>query len=158
MVFMADPVIRPALVDDRAQWSKLFRDYGATGNVAVDDQIVDRVWTWILDPTAQTRCCVAQYDGQLLGFVHYCELERPILGDMTGYVDDLYVAPAGRGHHLGLMLLEHVLAIGAERGWSIARWTTKQGNAAANHLYQTIARRAPVNVYVADTTTSVAPH
>lgn len=147
---MVNPMIRPALADDRVQWSMLFRDYGATGNVAIDDQTVDRVWTWICDPAAQTRCCVAHRDSQLVGFVHFRELERPILGDLTGYVDDLYVAPAGRGHHLGVTLIEHVLAIGAERGWSIVRWTTKQGNAAANHIYETIARRAPVNLYIAD--------
>ncbi len=143
-------MIRPALAADREQWSALFHDYAATGDIEIGDHTVDRVWTWICDSAAQTQCWVAVHDGHVIGFVHFRELERPILGDLTGYIDDLYVAPDGRGHRLGIKLLQQVLDIGAERGWSIVRWTTKQGNAAANHLYESFARRAPINMYVAD--------
>lgn len=147
---MTGPVIRPARASDRDQWSPLFRDYATIGNVAVDDQTSDRVWEWICDSRAQTQCCVADLDGRLVGFIHYREVERPIAGDLTGYIDDLYVAPSGRGHRLGIALIEQVLAIGVQRNWSIVRWTAKETNAVANHLYRTIARRAPVNLYVAD--------
>lgn len=142
--------LRPAAPGDRDRWAALFVEYAATGGVTLGEAEIARVWSWIEDPSAQTRCVVAVRDRQLVGFVHFRELERPILADRTGYIDDLFVAQSGRGQRLGVRLIEAVLATGAALGWSVVRWTTRQDNAVANHLYPTVARLVPVNTYVAD--------
>jgi GNAT superfamily N-acetyltransferase len=55
------------------------------------------------------------------------------------YLEDLFVDPGLRRSGAGRALIEHLIALGKERGWSRLYWHTRQGNATARSLYDRLA-------------------
>ena len=51
------------------------------------------------------------------------------------YLEDLFVDPAARGHGIGEALIQDLIDIGRERGWSRLYWHTRASNEAARRLY-----------------------
>ncbi len=65
----------------------------------------------------------------------------------TCYLEDLFVAPAARGHDLGRRLLEAVKQAADERGAPRVYWHTQQYNGRARSLYDTVGRPTSFVVY-----------
>ena len=131
-------------------WRGLFVSYCAAGGVHATDVSVDRVWSWITDPSAHTSCLVASVGGELVGFVHFRVFERPITASTGLWIDDLYVDPTARGHGIAGALIGAVRAEAGRDGHDVVRWTTRETNIAARRLYDRLATRAPVVVYNAE--------
>jgi GNAT superfamily N-acetyltransferase len=51
------------------------------------------------------------------------------------YLEDLFVDPEIRGKGIGKALIEDLIAMARERGWSRLYWNTRASNATARRLY-----------------------
>ena len=133
--------IRPPAAADHDQWADLYREYAH--DYPVGDEILDRVWSWILDVDHEVEALVAEDTaGHLVGLAHFRAFARPVLGTYGGYLDDLYVSPAARGTGLADAFLNRLGAIGVERGWSVIRWNTAEANYRARAKYDKFAKRS----------------
>ncbi|HWF16163.1 MAG TPA: GNAT family N-acetyltransferase [Acidimicrobiales bacterium] len=65
----------------------------------------------------------------------------------TCYLEDLFVAPAARGHDLGRALLGAVKEQAAARGARRVYWHTQQYNGPARSLYDQVGRPTSFVVY-----------
>jgi GNAT superfamily N-acetyltransferase len=68
----------------------------------------------------------------------------------TCYLEDLFVAPAARGHDAGRALLEAVRRAARARGADRVYWHTQQYNGRARSLYDQVGRPTSFVVYEAD--------
>jgi GNAT superfamily N-acetyltransferase len=55
------------------------------------------------------------------------------------YLEDLYVDPDRRGHGIGRALIEDLISMARDNGWSRIYWHTRQSNEAARRLYDKFA-------------------
>jgi GNAT superfamily N-acetyltransferase len=134
--------IRAPREDEFESWAPLFRAYRAFYDLAADEAVVERVWSWIHSPAQETNALIAvTNDAVTVGLAHYRRFARPSTGTVGIYLDDLLTDPAHRGTGIGRALIEAVTEIGAEQGCSILRWITAADNAHAQKLYNTIATR-----------------
>lgn len=138
---MSDSVIRPATPADKATWAPLFAAYREFYRQTADDAVVQRVWSWILDPQHETHCVVAEIDDVIVGIAHYRAYARPLAGATGIWLDDLFTDPHSRGNGIGRGLIEYLQGLARRDGHSIVRWTTAEDNATAQRLYDTLATR-----------------
>lgn len=143
----AVPQIVPVAARHREGWGRLFAAYCASGGIEATQHHLDRVWGWLLSPEAQTRGWVALVGDDVVGLVHFRPFERPITGTTGLWLDDLYVDPSQRGRGVARELVDHVRRVARGEERDVVRWTTKETNSVARHLYDQIAVRAPVVVY-----------
>jgi ribosomal protein S18 acetylase RimI-like enzyme len=139
-------VVRQVRESECEAWRALYDGYAGFYETGVDDAHLDRLWQRIIEERS-VECFVAEVDGRLLGLAHVREFVRPLDGSVGGYLDDLYVEPAGRGNGIGAALLEHLRGLAAERGWSVVRWITAADNVTAQRLYDRVATRTPWVTY-----------
>jgi GNAT superfamily N-acetyltransferase len=66
------------------------------------------------------------------------------------YLEDLFVAPAARGHDVGRVLLNAVRRAARDRGADRVYWHTQQYNGRARSLYDQVGRPTSFVVYEAD--------
>jgi GNAT superfamily N-acetyltransferase len=122
---------------DRAAWEELFRGYNDFYRVDHPQSMYDRAWDEFRRDE-RMHALGAWLDGSLAGIVHFLVHARTTGPDVC-YLEDLFTAPAARGHGVGRAL------IGAVRDWAAARgcgrlyWHTHQTNATARALYDKVA-------------------
>ena len=132
--------IRPLEMRDRSQWSDLFRQYAQFYQSTMSDTILNRSWSWLMDPHHPMEALVAESkDMRLLGIAHFRARPDPLIGLNAGFLDDLFVAHNQRGSDIGRSLIMGVKAIAQERGWPAVRWMTADANVQARHLYDKLA-------------------
>ena len=135
-------VARPVRPGDHDGWVALFRGYREFSGLAPDDDVVARVWSWILDPEHETRALVAvSPDQESLGLTHFRRFARPSTGTTGRYLDDLFARPARRGSGIGRALIAAVVDVGVAEGCSVVRWITAAANQDAQRLYDAVATR-----------------
>ena len=66
---------------------------------------------------------------------------RPLSASVGVWLDDLFVAPAGRGSETGKKLIAAIVDKARENGWSVVRWITAEDNYRARGSYDKIATR-----------------
>lgn len=127
--------IRTATEADEGAWRALWADYLGFYEVTIDPAVTDRTWARILDPMSPLTARLAEVDGRIVGFaLHHWHLSTWASGP-DGYLEDLFLSPAARGHGLGRQLIEDLIAIGRAAGWSRLYWMTDEDNAQARALY-----------------------
>ena len=129
-------VVRAVVESDRARWAELYRGYAAFYEVTPPD--LDHLWRRITE-LGDLECFVAELDGAVVGLAHVRAFARPLEGDWGGFLDDLFVDPAGRGSGAGAALLEHLRGLARERGWGVVTWITAGDNQVARRLYDRLA-------------------
>ncbi len=150
---MSDPekahevVVRAATGSDNATWRALFREYAHVGGLALSDEQIERVWSWVTTDSGQTRCLLAFQGDAPVGLIHFRQFERPITASTGLWIDDLYVQPSSRGRGIAGELIDTVRAEARAGGHDVVRWTTRESNVGARKLYDRIATRAPVALY-----------
>ena len=90
---------------------------------------------------------VAEEGGSLVGLVHTLTHASTWSTATYCYLEDLYVAEAGRGTSAGRDLIEAVAAEAAERGAEKVYWHTQEYNGRARSLYDQVANRTSFIVY-----------
>lgn len=149
----ATVMVRPARYADRDQWAQLFRDYRRFYGYKPDEDIVERVWSWIHDPTHELRALLAETaDHRVVGLAHYRRFTRPSTGTTGIFLDDLYTDPQRRRTGIGRAVLDRLAAIAAQEHHTVIRWITAQDNETAQRLYDTLADRTTWLTYDLDPT------
>jgi GNAT superfamily N-acetyltransferase len=132
-------VVREPRAADEAAWRALWNGYLRFYESVLPEETTHHTWERLLDPDSGLFGRVAVRDGRVVGFAH-CTLHQgswersPIC-----YLEDLFVDPGLRRSGAGRALIEHLIALGKERGWSRLYWHTRQGNATARSLYDRLA-------------------
>lgn len=141
-------MIASATPGERGRWRELYSAYGRSAGRHLDDEHLDRVWAWIHDVRAQTRCLLLRpaLGTVAVGLAHYRLFERPLVGAVSCWLDDLFVDEPARGGGGARAMLVHLAALAHQHGWSTVRWTTGVANP-AQALYDRLAERSPVITY-----------
>jgi GNAT superfamily N-acetyltransferase len=132
--------VRAAAAGDEQAWRTLWDGYCAFYETAVPPKVTAVTWRRLLDPDGPVEGLVAERGGELVGFLNYV-LHPSTWGTAdTCYLEDLFVSPAARGSGAGRALIEAVLERARSRGWDKVYWHTREDNARARALYDSIAR------------------
>jgi GNAT superfamily N-acetyltransferase len=134
-------VVRRVQPEDRKAWGRLFAAYRDFYELAPSPAVLDRVWTWIHDPSHETGALVALVDGEVVGLAHHRLYARPAEGETGLYLDDLFTAPDARGRGVGRALLSSLADLAREHGAAKVRWMTAADNHDAQRLYDAVAQR-----------------
>jgi GNAT superfamily N-acetyltransferase len=132
---MTAAVIRAALPADEAAWCQLWQGYCEFYRADVPPEVTRRTWNRILDPDSAVMCIVAEVEGKVYGFANCVVHENTWEIQPVCYLEDLFVAPAARGHGLGKALIEWLRNSMRAEGWARLYWTTREDNAQARQLY-----------------------
>ncbi len=142
----------PVQLDDFPRWRELYQGYADFYQVPMTDQIARTVWEWLFDPSHPLEALIARNQGgDAVGLAHFRPMPRPLRGQEMGFLDDLFVDPAWRGHDIGKNLLKALNVIGRERGWQQFRWLTREDNYRARSLYDQLATRSMFLTYEMNT-------
>ncbi len=131
----------------RAAWDRLYAGYAAFYGVNQTDEMRDRVWGWLMDPTHEVKGFVAELDGQPVGITHYRPYARPLFAATGGFLDDLFVDPAVRGSGAAQALIAAVAEVGRAKGWGLIRWITNDTNYRGRAVYDRVATLTPWRTY-----------
>lgn len=134
--------IRPIEADDREQWQPLWQEYLTFFKTTLPTNISDLTWARFLDPVESMNALVAERDGVLLGIVHYMFHRSTWSQTYYCYLEDLYVAPAGRSAGIGRALIEAVEAEARRVNATRLYWLTHESNARAQALYDEMGDRS----------------
>jgi GNAT superfamily N-acetyltransferase len=148
---MDDITIAPPQAGDKADWRRLYEGYATFYKRPMNDDIAERVWSWVTGGSGVLEALVARDSkGRVVGLAHFRNMPRPLTGTMAGFLDDLFVDPELRGRGIGEKLIEALKEEGRRRGWTIIRWLTADDNYRARFLYDQHATRTGWITYQID--------
>ena len=136
--------VRIVLPEERhyPDWRRLYQGYAEFYAVPMDDAIAGRLWGWIQDPAVEVEARLAEDgSGRAIGLAHFRRMARPLSASWAGFLDDLFVDPAHRGGGVGELLIDAVVEVARERGWTVLRWITAEDNDRARALYDRVATK-----------------
>ncbi|UYN84620.1 MAG: GNAT family N-acetyltransferase [Microcella sp.] len=133
--------VRPIDTGDEARWRELFTAYGVFYETAFSDEVLDGVWTWLMDAHHPLFCLVADLDGEVVGFAHVREQPDTFTAGPGWFLDDLYTVPEVRGSGAGTALLEAIAEHARAHGGGTVRWITAADNERAQSVYDRLATR-----------------
>jgi len=139
--------VRPVREDEFDAWSELFRGYSDFYRWPTSDEHQHQIWGWIHDDRRIEALVAVETDqagveiGPPSGLAHLREWVRPLRGSVSGYLDDLFVAPERRGAGAVEALFAEMNRLALERGWEVVRWTTADDNYRARSAYDKVAKR-----------------
>jgi GNAT superfamily N-acetyltransferase len=134
--------IRPATEADRVEWEPLWQAYLTFYEVDLAAEVTDATWRRFLDPVEPLHALVVEIDGHLIGLAHYLLHRSTWAPECYCYLEDLFVAPALRGHGIGQALIKAVELAAIDAHASRLYWTTHTTNTQAQHLYDKLAERS----------------
>ena len=134
-------MIRAIEPTDRAAWTQLWKAYLAFYETTLPDEVYASTWSRLLDPSEPTWGALALRDGEPVGLVHWIYHRTNWTIADTCYLQDLFVAPEGRGRGIGSALIDHVAADAAAEGSARVYWLTHESNATARALYDKVSQR-----------------
>lgn len=127
--------IRDAQPQDQADWLKLWRDYLAFYNVDLAEEVTAHTWARVMDPVSRLSMRLAVLDGQTVGFAIHHFHDSTWVKTPDCYLEDLFIDETIRGKGIGRALIDDLIAIAEEKGWSRLYWHTDENNQRARKLY-----------------------
>ena len=140
-------MIRKINIKDKENWKRLYKGYADFYKSAINDIILDTVWSWLMDKNHEVKGIVYEIDGNLTALAHYRAMPRPLKGKYIGFLDDLYVDPAYRNQKIGQKLMKEIKVISKSEKWDLVRWITHQDNIKAKSMYDKISEKTIWEVY-----------
>lgn len=130
---------RDATASDEAAWRQLWGQYLAFYETTLPAAITTATWQRILDPASSIFARLAETDGRVTGFAVCLLHEGTWVTAPVCYLEDLFVDPTTRGTGTGRLLIDDLLGLARQRGWSRLYWNTRVDNAVARRLYDRFA-------------------
>ena len=127
--------IRNATPQDQTAFLDLWQQYLAFYQVDLAPQINAATWARLMDPASPVKARLAVLDGQVQGFAIHMHHPSTWVATEDCYLEDLFVTDTARGHGLGRALLDDLIALARDKGWSRLYWHTNEGNSRARALY-----------------------
>jgi GNAT superfamily N-acetyltransferase len=125
---------------DRAKWSELYHGYADFYKMPMNDDILDRVWSWIGSSENKFNVIgVYSEHNELIGFMHFSEQYSPLRGGLVGFLHDLFVQPDYRGSGAVQILFKELKLIAAKNDWLHVRWLTATDNSRARKVYDRLS-------------------
>lgn len=133
--------VREVRAADELKWRELFRGYREFYKLPESEEVVSRVWSWLLDADHEVSGLVAESDGEIVAIGHFRKFARPSTGSVGIWLDDLFSVPDVRGSGAGRALIRRVAEIAGEEGCSVIRGITASDNHQAQALYDKVGTR-----------------
>ena len=125
---------------DRGMWNELYHGYAEFYKMPMNDDILEKVWSWIFDKEIKFYAIgIKSSKGELIGFMHFREMPSPLRGSIVGFLDDLYVHPDFRGSGAVQLLFKELKSIAKENNWPYVRWITASDNHRARKVYDKLS-------------------
>jgi|SRR5665648_172044 len=128
-------LVRDPTSQDEAAWRRLWAGYVSFYEAEVPDDVTAGTWARLLDPNSGMVGRLAELDGAVVGFTISVLHPGSWTLTPTCYLEDLFVDSQARGHGLGRALIDDLVALGRDRGWSRLYWHARQSNDTARRLY-----------------------
>jgi GNAT superfamily N-acetyltransferase len=134
--------IRPAGDADKDAWYALWNLYCAHYEVTLDDRVTAHTWARIVSATDPVHALIARAEnGTPLGLCNYVLHPNTWSEQSVCYLEDLYVAAAGRRQGIATAFIEQLKTLGVEQNWFRIYWVTNRDNVTAQAVYDPIATR-----------------
>jgi GNAT superfamily N-acetyltransferase len=133
-------VIRDIAPADEPTWRRLWSDYLSFYQTTLTDAVTDATWAKLFDPTSSVFGRVAVHGDKMIGFALARVHEGTWTASNSCYLEDLYVDQSARGLGAGKALIQDLVEMGGQRGWSRLEWHTAEGNLTARGVYDQFAR------------------
>ncbi|KQQ56583.1 GNAT family acetyltransferase [Rhizobium sp. Leaf311] len=130
-----DLSIRDARSDDQDAWLKLWNDYLAFYNVDLAEDVTAHTWARIIDPASRVSARLAIQDENVVGFAIHHFHDSTWVKTPDCYLEDLFIDAHIRGRGIGRALIDDLISICREKGWSRLYWHTNEDNERARKLY-----------------------
>lgn len=118
----------------------LYKGYAEFYKMPMNDDILDKVWSWIFDEEIKFYAIgIKSSEGELIGFMHFREMPSPLRGSLVGFLDDLYIHPDFRGSGAVQLLFKELKSIAKENNWPYVRWITASDNHRARKVYDKLS-------------------
>ena len=118
----------------------LYKGYAEFYKMPMNDDILDKVWSWIFDEEIKFYAIgIKSSEGELIGFMHFREMPSPLRGSLVGFLDDLYINPDFRGSGAVQLLFKELKSIAKENNWPYVRWITASDNYRARKVYDKLS-------------------
>ena len=118
----------------------LYKGYAEFYKMPMNDDILDKVWSWIFDEEIKFYAIgIKASEGELIGFMHFREMPSPLRGSLVGFLDDLYIHPDFRGSGAVQLLFKELKSIAKENNWPYVRWITASDNYRARKVYDKLS-------------------
>jgi len=129
--------------DDRAAWRALWDGYLAFYETTLDEETTAATFARLVDPGSGLHGALARDDtGAAVGLVHWLTHAATWTTTTYCYLEDLFVAPDGRGVGAGRALVARVRTWAEQHGSAKVYWLTAETNATARALYDRVATRS----------------
>ncbi|PHM36572.1 conserved hypothetical protein [Xenorhabdus innexi] len=130
-----------------SQWLVYWQAYQDFYQVNLSNDVTEKTWARFFDAKEPMYCAVALAGDKILGFVHYL-YHRSTWSEMDFcYLEDLFVSPEARGHHIGKQLIEFVQCEARKQNCGRLYWHTHETNLRAQHLYDWVAEKSGMIEY-----------
>jgi GNAT superfamily N-acetyltransferase len=145
------PIVRPVAPTDLAQWRPLWDGYnafyGRSGLTALAEDVTRTTWGRFFDAYEPVHALVAEYEGRLVGLVHYLFHRSTVSLGPNCYLQDLFTDAALRGQGVGRALIAAVTERAKAGGASRVYWMTQETNTTAMRLYDRVAEKPGFLIY-----------
>ncbi len=128
-------LVRALHAGDEPAWRRLWAAYLDFYQAAIASNATEHTLRRILDPANPMFGRIAEREGAAAGFAICVVHEGTWSVRPTCYLEDLFVDPGARSSGVGRALLDDLVALGAERGWTSIYWHTRADNVQARRLY-----------------------
>ena len=128
-------VVREARPEDESSFRRLWADYLDFYEVTVASTVTDSTWSRALSPASAIFMRVAELDGAVVGFALCLTHEGTWIEGLDCYLEDLFVDASARGRGVGSALLDDLVVLSKDQGWSRLYWHTSESNHTARKLY-----------------------
>ncbi|GAB5389425.1 MAG: GNAT family N-acetyltransferase [Alphaproteobacteria bacterium] len=136
--------IRPLHPDDKDDWRRLWHGYLTFYQTELPDEVYASTFARLLSKDDRDfNALIAEQAGTPIGLVHYLFHRHCWRIEDVTYLQDLFVAPEGRGTGAGRALIEAVYQHADKHGAPSVYWITQENNQTARQLYDRIAELTP---------------
>ncbi|GAC1311085.1 MAG: GNAT family N-acetyltransferase [Vulcanimicrobiaceae bacterium] len=136
-------IVRTLEATDRAAWEPLWAAYCAFYETTLPDATTDATFARLCDTGTPMygTLAVDAATGVALGFAHHVVHPFTWSPQAACYLEDLFVTPAARRRGAGRALIADLIARAGDAGWGRLYWMTREHNAVARRLYDSLAQR-----------------